>query len=50
MLDVKKMVLCWPVLTELDGLLLLFCGNDVAIPMPEEVLWAVLDSELPGVE
>lgn len=49
MLDVKKMVLPWPLLTGLDALLLLVCGNDVAIPMPEEVPSAELEIKLPGV-
>jgi hypothetical protein len=49
MLDVKNMVLPWPLLTGLDALLLLVCDNDVAIPMPEEVLSAELEVELPGV-
>lgn len=49
MLDVKKMVLPWPLLAGLDALLLLVCGNDVAISMPEEVLSAELEIELPGV-
>jgi hypothetical protein len=50
MLDVKKMVLPGPLLTGLDALLLLVCGSDVAIPMPEEVLSAELEGEPPGVE
>jgi hypothetical protein len=49
MLDVKKMVLPWTLLTGIDALLLLVCGNDVAIPRPEEVLSAELEVELPGV-
>jgi hypothetical protein len=52
MLDVKKMALP-PLLLltyEPDELLLVICDNDVAMPTPEDVVWAELDRELAGVE
>jgi hypothetical protein len=35
---------------ELDELLLVLCDNDVAIPMPEEVISAEVEREFAGVE